>query len=698
MPYGSVTLIPGVDVEQTPTLLKAGVSASQLIRYKESLVQKLGGWTLYYQNNVAGVPRDLHAWEDLNNVNYLGVGTTTQLATISNGQLTDITPQTLRTNPTPDFSTVMNTTTVTINDPGVNNVTVYDSIYLDTPISVGGIILSGLYPIVQINSATNYNITAATAATGTVNNGGAVPVFTTTSGSSLVEVTLNNHGLAVGNDIVFTSATTGNGVTIQRDYPVVSVVDANNFNIAASTQASSSGSFSMNGGLAKIVYYIQIGPPAPGTGYGVGGYGVGGYGTGAGIGSQQTGVEIQATDWTQDNWGEILLACPQIQSVGATAPTVPGGVYQYDPTAGFVNAGLVSGAPPFNAGLFVSVSEQILVVYGSTRYANIGNQQDPLLIRWSTVGDYTVFTALATNQAGSYRIPSGNKIMGGIAVTNQNLIWTDIDCWAMNYMGPPFVYGFNKIGAGAGMVSSHGAMALRGNIYWMGPTNFYVFNSSGVSVLPCPVWDFVFQNLSSATRSDGQPASASIRAIPNTPFNEAGWEFPSKASTSGENDSYVKFNITEPGGPWDYGSLARSAWVDQTILGMPIGATPAGSIVQHETSNDAAGQPMSSSFTTGYFFIAEGEDFAFVDQILPDFKWGTFGAGQTANIQMTFNVVNFPGDAPVVYGPYTVTVSTEILSVRFRGRQMSITIASNDSGSFWRIGRVRYRYAPSGRR
>jgi hypothetical protein len=160
----------------------------------------------------------------------------------------------------------------------------------------------------------------------------------------------------------------------------------------------------------------------------------------------------------------------------------------------------------------------------------------------------------------------------------------------------------------------------------------------------------------------------------------------------------VKVNITEPGAPWDYGSLPRSAWIDQTVLGTPIGAITAGTIYQHEQTNDAAGQPLLSSFTTGYFFIAEGEDFCVVDQILPDFKWGFYGAAQTANIQLTFNVVNFPGDTPVQYGPYVVTVNTEILSVRFRGRQMSITVASSDLGSFWRLGRVRYRYAPSGRR
>jgi hypothetical protein len=679
MPYGSVQLIPGVNLEETPTLLKTGVSASQLIRCRQGLVQKLGGWTIYY-SNVAGTPRDMHAWEDLNQVNHLAVGTTTQLVVITSGRAQDITPQTLKSDFAPNFTTTMGSTTVNVTDPNIANVTIYDSVLFNTPVTVDGIILSGLYAITLITGTTSYDITAATPGIAGVSNGGAVPVFTTASGSAIVSVAFANHGLSVGNAFVFSIPTTGNGVTITGSYTVTAVTDANDFQITAATQATASGSFSMNAGNAELIYYIAIGPPAAGTGFGLGAFGAGGFGVGGTGSGQQTGTEITATDWTTDNWGEILLACP-----------FGGGVYQFDPTAGFATAQLVSTAPPFNGGIFVSTSQQILVCWGSTVAENVGIEQDPLLVKWSTVGDYTNFVPLATDQAGSYRISNGSKILGGLSTPNQNLIFTDEDCWAMNYQGPPFVFGFNKIGAGAGLISSHGAMQLRGNVYWMGATNFYSATSNGVAVMPCPVWDFVFQNLNAAFQQN-------VRAMPNTPFNEAGWAFPSLASVNGECDSYVKTNITEPGEPWDYGSLPRSAWIDQTVLGNPMGAVPAGTIYQHETSNDAAGQPLVSSFTTGYFFIAEGEDYAFVDQILPDFKWGFYGAAQTANIQMTFNVVNFPGDTPVQYGPYVVTVATEILSVRFRGRQMSITVQSSDQGSFWRLGRVRYRYAPSGRR
>lgn len=679
MPFGEVKLVPGVNVERTPTLLEAGISQSQLVRFKDGLVQKYGGWQKYYQFAVSGTPRDLHPWQDLNGTARLLVGTTSQLAIISSGSLTDITPQQLTTNPAVNFTTVSGTAVVEIVDTGISTISVFDSVMINTPVSIGGLILSGLYQVTVITGVTSYKINATSNATSSVSNAGTIPVFTTVSGSSTVSVLLAAHDLAVGNQITFQASTTGNGVTISGHYTAVTITDANNFTFIASNQASASGSFSMNGGTANLVYYITIGPPAAGGGYGLGTYGSGGYGTGTLI-SGQTGTAITATDWTSDNWGQIALACPS-----------GGGVYQYDPTGGFINAGVIPTAPPFNGGIFISTTLQILFCWGSSQQRSIGIERDPMLIRWSDLGDYTVFIAKTTNQAGSFRIPIGSTIRGGMAVSNQSLFWTDLDLWAANYAGFPLVFGFNKIGAGAGAISSHAMQQLRNGVYWMGPTNFYAYNASGVSVIPCPVWDAIFQNINTTY-------SANVRAMPNTGFNEVGWLYPSSASTSGECDSYVKFNITEPNAPWDYGTLARSAWTDQSILGQPVSANPAGLIYQQETTRDADGAPLMSSFTTGYFMIGEGQELAFVDQIIPDMKWDVFAGSSSAQISLSFNVLDYPGGTTTVHGPYVMNSTTEYISVRFRGGLMSVTVASSDVGSFWRLGKIRYRFQISGRR
>ena len=685
MAFGDVTLIPGINVERTPTLLRAGFTASSLIRFKDALVQKLGGWVQYFNLVIAGVPRDLHVWEDLRGDTHLFIGTTVGAFVLTDGiSLSNLTPQIFTSDFAPNFNTTAGSNVVTVTDPNIANLTLFDSVFFNTPVSVGGLILSGMYQVTSAIGGHVYEINAATNATATVNGGGVVPVFTTALSSIIVAVNLPSHGLSVNQFVTFQIPTSGNGITINENYIVTGVLDVNDFNIASSNQATAAGSFPMNNGNAELVYYIAQGPPAVGSGYGgPGGYGLGGYGLGVGSAVTETGSSIAATDWTSANWGEIGLFCP-----------AGGGIYQWDPTAGFATAILVSSAPTFCGGIFVSTSEQILIAWGSSFIQGFGVQADPLFVQWSTVGDYTNWTPTAQDQAGGFRIPIGSKIMGGMATPTQNIIWTDLDCWAMNYLGPPFVFGFNQIGAGAGMISSHAAIQLRGQVYWMGFSNFYQLTAQGVAVVPCPVWDFVFQNLNTAFQQN-------VRAMPNTNFNEVGWLFPSNNSANGENDCYVKFNITEQGMPWDIGpsgALPRSAWIDQTILGPPIGASSAGVLYQHEKGFDAAGQSLQYSFTTGFFYIAEGEDFAFVDQIYPDFKWGFYGQAQTAQVQITILALNYPGDPPQVFGPYTVTQSTQYISTRIRARQMAFLVSGNDHGSFMRLGHVRYRWGAAGRR
>jgi hypothetical protein len=753
MPFGSITLQPGVNIERTPLLLRAGISQSQLIRFRDSLVQKYGGWTKYYPFAIGGIPRDLHAWQDLNNVKYLSVGTTTQLSIISNGSSQDITPQILTSNFVPSISTTINSPIVTIVDPNITNVTTNDSILFNVPVSQGGIILSGLYAITTVSGTNSYQITAATNATATTINPTAtnsttavgnnvlhfgttpawvingmvvfditataaipvntivsnetgstvtisnnvvapgvgsgdnivfssVPVFTTTINSSTILVTFIAHGQSVGNTINLPIATIGQGVTIVGEYSILSVPSANTFTIAANALATGSGTFVMNNGEVQLVYLIALGPPPAGAGFGLGGFGLGGFGTGTSTGSQ-TGIDLAATSWTTDNWGQILIACP-----------MNGGIYFWQPGSGFQTASIIPEAPPYNTGIFISTTEQILIAYGSSVAVGVGVQQQPLLVQWSDVSNFFEWTASDTTQAGNFVIPLGSKLVAGLAVSNQNLLWTDLDLWAMSYIGPPFVFGFNKIGAGMGAASAHSVQQLRGSVFWMGTSNFYVYSGGSANVIPCPVWDAIFQNINLAFAQN-------ICAMPNTPFNEIGWYWPSAASTTGENDSYVKMNILEPGAPWDIGlitQMQRSAWIDQSLLGNPISATSSGIIYQQEMTNDADGAPLVSSFTTGDFYLAEGEQFVYVDQIMPDFVWDLFTGGPSAQVQLTFNVSNFPGDTPIQYGPYTVTQATEYLGVRFRGRLMSVTVLSADLGSFWRIGSIKYRYAPSGRR
>ena len=146
------------------------------------------------------------------------------------------------------------------------NATIYDVVVFNTPVSIGGIVLSGAYQVSQAGGADQYEITAANPATSTVTGGGAVPSFTTTSGSAAVIVTLADHGYVVGDVFPVGVSTSVGGVTLSGQYIVTSVPSVNTFVINATNSATSSTTGSENGGNLPLTYYVTLGPTIAGSG------------------------------------------------------------------------------------------------------------------------------------------------------------------------------------------------------------------------------------------------------------------------------------------------------------------------------------------------------------------------------------------------------------------------------------------------
>lgn len=684
------------------------------------------------------------------------------LSVINSGNREIITPRSEEQSVTPAFTTISGSPDVLVAATG-SNIDSYDAAYLRTYVSVGGLVLFGVYPTVFIDGTNNFQIEATNEdgslafATSSVTAGGAVPVFAFTSGTAVVSVTLANHGFQVGDVFTVLVPVVASGVTLYGNYTVSKITSTSVFEINANNSAKTltvsnatwsggtatvtfSGSNTLaagdtvvvasvnpsgyngtytvtsattttvsyavavnpgayvsggtvfassvrqNGGNANFVYYKTPGALPASTGYGVGGYGAGGYGTGAVPAGGNEGNPISATDWTLDNWGEIFIS----NQVG-------GPIFSWIPGTGATQASLIPQAPMVNDGMFVAMPQRQIIAWGST----FNGIQDQLLVRWCDVNDYNQWTATLTNQAGSYRIPKGSKIVGCIQGPQQGLLWTDLAIWAMQYVGPPYVYQFNEIGNGCGLIARKAAASMNGIVYWMGQSQFYRLGGGGVEIIRCPIWDVIFQDLDESNLQK-------IRVAPNSRFGEISWYYPT-SSNGGEVSHYVKYNVALD--QWDFGALARTAWINESVLGAPIGAGPTDPtdeenfIYQHETSKDADGLPMTSSFQTGYFAISDGEMKMFVDQVWPDMKWGYYNGSQDADLALTFYVADYPSEinangttnAPRVYGPYTLNNTTEFVTPRFRGRLVSIKMESSDAGSFWRLGAMRYRVQQDGK-
>jgi len=671
MPMRKLQIQPGVNLERTPTLNQTQLASCNLIRFYSGLPQKLGGWQQLSAQTFVGTASGLHGWADILGNPYLAVGTEQRLEVMIGGELFDITPIVATENPAVAFTTTIGSAAVEIAD-SVYNPNAGDWINLVTAVSVGGVVLQGLYLVVSVPDGTHYTITSATPATANVSAAGAVPNYTTTNGSAAVTVTLANHGLIAGSLFTVGVSTTVATVVLSGIYSVTSYTDANNFVITASSLANASTSAFENGGNAQIAYLLPSGYAlaTATTGYGIGDYGAGDYGKGG------TGQIISPLrQWSMDHWGQDLVASP-----------TGGGIY-YWPPPDKAPAIVMPNAPLYSNAVFVMPQVQIIVALG----AAISGTQEPLLARWCDAGDFTDWTATATNQAGSYQVATGNKLLAGLAVGLGALLWTDIDLTAMTYQGLPFVFSFNRIATGCGIVAMRAAGISGSFVMWMSLRGFFTYSmGGGVTPIECPVWDFIINNIDAGQLDK-------VHCAVNSLFNEMAWHFPISTTSplyaASAPMTYVKYNYVEH--VWDYGQSSqyqRTAWVGRSPVGNSVGADYDGLLQQHEIGYDANGAAMIGGWQTGFFDLSEGEDFVFVDMLIPDFV--TLGG---ATLMLSVYPTAYPNQATNQIGPFPVTAETDFVPLRARGRQIALGASWSDLGSFNRLGALRYRYAPDGR-
>lgn len=648
--YKLLQFRPGVNTQATPTLNANGWSSSNLVRWRDGLLEKVFGWTQLFATAIAGICRGLHAYQGLDNDDYLLIGTENACqvyfaGTLYNIQLGGV----IRNLSSGWLNSTASSNVYTVHDPSHGR-SPGDLIQIVLPAQVGGITLfPQVVTVASVLDADHYTFVGNRTAVSLDSNGNP-PLFQAFNGSGNVHVTVTGHGLNPG-DIFTVQLGLSNlgGIVIAAGNYSAGTIDADTISLAFAPQRADSDATqyelvdASNLPLGRLAYPENI----PTT----------------------------VNNWFLDNFGNIALLCFEDGPIFTWTPP---------PSAGLLAPELTSPAPQAQAGMFVAMPQAQIISFGS----ETNGVQDSLLLRWCDAGDYTVWTADADNQAGSFRLSRGSKIVGAMQAPQVTLVWTDVDLWAMQYAGPPFVYDFNILGAGCGLISARAATSLYSATYWMSQNQFYRFTGAGVEPLPCPVWDVVFSNIS---RSNvGRCFAAS-----DAPANEV-WFFYPSASGTGEVDSYVKYNAIL--GTWDYGSLARTAWIDQSIFGTPIATDTSLIVQQHETGYDANGSAMTGVFAqTGYMDISDGTELVKIDQIIPDFKW--FGSPPYGSIQMTVYATNYPGQPAQAYGPYTITPTTTFIPCRIRARQAAFKFAwSNNAGFSARLGAIRLRIAPSGRR
>jgi hypothetical protein len=672
MPLARIQFEPGVVKDETPLAARPRWTDSDKVRFYRQRPQPIGGWELASPDTVSGKCRGTLAWSDNSGTAYGAFGTHTKLYAFYGGRIYNITP--IRTSDTlgsDPIATTSGSATVTVTHSSFGGVT-GDTVYISGATAVGGITIGG--------------------STGSLSN-----PFTTAASSKFVEVTDTDHGMSSGDIASFANASAVGGITIDGDYTVyvldedtyriehssaatsaatgggspdyeyftayvLTKVTANTYTVEASSTASSTATG--GGSAVKAKYEISVGNE---YGLGGGGFGVGTYGSG-GFGVGSTGTNYART-WSLAQWGQYLNANPR-----------GGPIYEWQLNTS-TRAAAVSNAPSAVTAIFVT-PQRHLVALG----AHNGSSAQPMRVAWTDQENNTVWTASTTNQAGSFPLAVGSRIVNGKASLGQNLIWTDQALYYMRFNGDPStVFSFDTLGTDCGLLGANAFAEQDGKAIWAASNKqFYIYDGGAPRVLDSTVRNYFFDNLSAAQED-------LVFAYSNTQYAETWFSFP-----FGNEDIECSHYVAQDalGGWWIVGTFDRTAWLDRSVLGNIIGVTADGNLYFHETGTSDNGSAISAYIESSPFELGQGDQLMDVLGYYPDFHDLSVG------VLVTLKTKIFPQDSSFkTFGPYTVTPTTTLVKPRARGRQCSVRFATAmDPSAYWRGGDLRFNVQPGGLR
>ena len=709
MPLQKLQFKPGLYREGTIYSSEGGWYDGDKVRFRSGLPEKIGGWTQFSSNQYLGICRSIWVWLNgdagVGNL-YIGLGTSIKYYIFSGGTYNDVTPIIQTDTLTNPFTTVNTSTTVTVTD-ATYNPSVGDYVIFSGATAVGGLTLNGEYIVKTVTSSTTYTITAASAATLSATGGGTVtanyeypigsnsytigtgwgagPWSRGTWGSSYssgigVQLRLwsnDNFGADLvlaprGGPIFYWQDS--NGVGTRAQY-LSSLANSTTILQDATTFTSGVSTVTVTNANAPYIYpYMRI-----------------------------TGTNIPAGTYVTNAYLTGSTSVP----ISNTTSGASSGNYSFSYAGAFV--------PNLTYQVISSVVQQFVIAFGANSYSpnNASTPFNPMLVRWSDQANPYQWIPQLTNQSGEYALSNGSYIMGARATRQEILIWTDSALYSMQYVGTPYVWGFQILMDNISVMSPNCMITVNNITYWMGRDRFYMYNGT-VQTLPCSIKQYIFEDIN-------QAQSYQVFAGANEGFNEIWWFYCSIDGNGGTKtnpnslvDKYVIYNYLD--NCWSYGTMARTAWYQTGTQLYPIAADYNGRLLNHENGTDdnstAATLPIDAYIQSSDIDIGDGQQFGFVWRMLPDVNFNN-STGDIPSITMQLLPRRNSGtpydttvDNPQVQSPqnftnipaYTVNEFDGQVYTRVRGRQLALRIESNNIGTAWQLGVPRIDIKPDGRR
>lgn len=415
--------------------------------------------------------------------------------------------------------------------------------------------------------------------------------LSTTSGGSVIDLTAPNQVTVDATDTAIVDATNDK------------IIISNTFSDGEIVTYSNGGGTDIAGLTDATDYYIinssstefQLSSSSGGSAIDITGVGVGTAHTFTqNIGSSHTFTHTFGND--QDSYDfEITLIDPDADSDTSTRPVASVKVVGTTSTTELINQTLVIGKNEFRFGSDdtdvkieiipdvyntpdfyvdnVTLKKKTVVepiqnaptnnkshVVTEERFLfALGADGNSRLVKWCDFENLTQWSAATTNQAGSHELATAGQVMQGIRTRAGTLIITDTDVHLATYIGPPYIYSFQRIATEAGAVSRSSAVDTDIGTFWYGQENFFYFDGNTVQVLPCDVHDYVFGDFNPSQQSK-------IWGYVNGTNNEVWWYYCSANST--EIDRYVAYDYREK--HWLIGNMSRTSGVARGVFAYPF--------------------------------------------------------------------------------------------------------------------------------
>lgn len=467
-----------------------------------------------------------------------------------------------------------------------------------------------------------------------------------TSGDNTVVVTHTAHGYATG-DRVGMSGIAGalNGVPaadFNKEH-IITKIDANSYSIEVTTEPTSSDSAA--GGAAVVIHgQIAAGNATQETaqGMGAGEYGGGIYGAG---GTSTTGQQEYPRIWSFDAYGNNVVMCPGDYDAGdGQIIYIWDGDTDLAPTAW-------TGAPTDCNWIMVVNNAPVALCGRTVKIAGPNSSGDPY---WTGV---------------TYREKTLERVDIAFCGWRQGekdaVLFHGNGAILLRYVGGADLWDLSDLFEDDTLVSPMACARIGSALVMQGKRGFYSYDGGVFQSIPNPQngeWIIANRNPSKEWHSF---------AVTDQQKGEVYFHF--ATGSDAEPGDYVLFNPQN--GSFTPGQMARTAAQRPGMLNE----------AQYFSYSDGSTTEVYRHFTKGatsfswyaetsIFFAANGEKRFFISEFRPD-------SNQSGDITLEIYGYQTPQSSRVLLGTYTITSTTETLSVKASAPYMSLKFSGNNEAT-----------------